>query len=239
MKNQYFGDINDYRKYGLIRSILETSPLEIMVAWMLTPDDGSTDGQHTAYLDNPGKWHSYDPELFDTLGQILSDKNNRNISRIEQTDLLGSSGFYSSRVPDDALQRNRWFNVLVKASQNYDLVFLDPDNGIEIKSKPYGKKHSSKYLYWHEIRALWESGKSLLIYQHFIREKRNQFIRRLGAQLQEQTTGAIVSAFSTPRVVFFMALQEHHQCHHPGIIKKTGTSWKEQIQFCNLDEITR
>ena len=33
MKDQYFGDINDYRKYGLLRPIIASS------GWMLTPDD--------------------------------------------------------------------------------------------------------------------------------------------------------------------------------------------------------
>ena len=45
MKDQYFGDINDYRKYGLLRAVVCTSGLRLMVAWMLTPDDGSTDGK--------------------------------------------------------------------------------------------------------------------------------------------------------------------------------------------------
>ncbi len=44
MKNQYFGDINDYRKYGLLRSVLAASRMSLFVAWMLTEDDGSSDG---------------------------------------------------------------------------------------------------------------------------------------------------------------------------------------------------
>jgi len=37
MKNQYFGDINDYRKYGLLRCFAEAG-LNIGVCWMLTPE---------------------------------------------------------------------------------------------------------------------------------------------------------------------------------------------------------
>ena len=40
MKNQYFGDINDYRKYGLLRLIAKKTGLKIGICWMLTPDDG-------------------------------------------------------------------------------------------------------------------------------------------------------------------------------------------------------
>jgi hypothetical protein len=44
MKNQYFGDINDYRKYGLLRILQSTGNGRLLVAWMLTPDGGSRDG---------------------------------------------------------------------------------------------------------------------------------------------------------------------------------------------------
>ena len=40
MKNQYFGDVNDYRKYGLLRVLQREANLRCVVAWMLTPDDG-------------------------------------------------------------------------------------------------------------------------------------------------------------------------------------------------------
>ena len=36
MKDQYFGDINDYRKYGLLRVITASSGLQLLVAWMLS-----------------------------------------------------------------------------------------------------------------------------------------------------------------------------------------------------------
>ena len=45
MKNQYFGDINDYRKYGLLRIVAGPGKMSLLVAWMLTPDDGKTDGE--------------------------------------------------------------------------------------------------------------------------------------------------------------------------------------------------
>ena len=35
MKNQYFGDINDYVKYGLLRVFSATH--RVAVCWMLTP----------------------------------------------------------------------------------------------------------------------------------------------------------------------------------------------------------
>ena len=67
MKHQYFGDINDYRKYGLIRAIHSAGELRTLVAWMLTRDDGRTDGQTIGYLNQPDRWESFDPDLFNAL----------------------------------------------------------------------------------------------------------------------------------------------------------------------------
>ncbi len=51
MEDQYFGDINDYRKYGLIRVLQAETGLRVLITWMLTPDDGRRDGELRAYLD--------------------------------------------------------------------------------------------------------------------------------------------------------------------------------------------
>src|SRR5687768_3003787 len=64
MKNQYFADINDYFKYGILRC-LGKGGLRIAVCWMLTPDDGRSDGRKISYLSNPDRWRNYDPVLFD------------------------------------------------------------------------------------------------------------------------------------------------------------------------------
>ena len=49
MKNQYFGDLADYRKYGLLRT-LAGAGLSAGVCWMLTPDDDSGHGNNAGYL---------------------------------------------------------------------------------------------------------------------------------------------------------------------------------------------
>ncbi|MCJ7618838.1 MAG: hypothetical protein MUP64_01300, partial [Anaerolineae bacterium] len=67
MKNQYFGDVNDYRKYGLLRVLTNGGEIKAAVCWMLTPDDGRGDGGFTSYLEQPDKWRHFDPLLFDHL----------------------------------------------------------------------------------------------------------------------------------------------------------------------------
>ena len=53
MKNQYFGDIGDYGKYGLLRFLAQNG-VKIAVNWYLTTNDGSGDGKHVSYLEKQG-----------------------------------------------------------------------------------------------------------------------------------------------------------------------------------------
>ena len=36
MKDKYFGDVNDYKKYILLRLLSKNGKLKVMVCWMLT-----------------------------------------------------------------------------------------------------------------------------------------------------------------------------------------------------------
>ncbi len=231
MKNQYFGDINDYRKYGLLRAVSRVTDFRTLVAWMLTPDDGSTDGKFIKYLSEPQKWLRYDPVLYSHLSQILSTHNERKVEHIEDANLLKNMEYFSKVVPDKAADRDAWFTELLQKANSSNFVFLDPDNGLEIKSKPYGCKNSSKYLFWKEVKTLWQSGRSLLIYQHFIREKRVNFIHRMLEALNEVADGSYVEAFSTPHVVFFLVLQPEHQSLHRAIVESIQESWSGQISI--------
>ncbi len=43
MKDQYFGDLNDYMKYAILREF-EMAGLRLALHWMWTPNDRSNDG---------------------------------------------------------------------------------------------------------------------------------------------------------------------------------------------------
>lgn len=234
LKNQYFGDINDYRKYGLLRSVIKASNLRLMVAWMLTKDDQTRDGSLISYLDDPHKWSAYDSALYKELCRLLSVRTNRQVKQIEETCLLERTHYFSDEVNDSSSDRNGWFTSLLEQTDAVDIVFLDPDNGLEVKSKPYGKRNSSKFVYWREIESLWSRGKSLLIYQHFIRETRIDFIDRMLGTLSTKTPNSLVEAFSTPHVVFLMALQPEHQRFHEKILATVQQNWAGQIKHWEL-----
>ena len=234
MKNQYFGDINDYRKYGLLRALQSNCDGSLLVTWMLTPDDGGRDGGFRSYFDTPDIWANYDHDLFAGLAGLLRLAPRPSVSLIEGSGLLPRTHYHAAVVPDGRLERDVWRNDLLRAASGVDLVFLDPDNGIEVPSKPVGRKDSSKYVTWQEIQALWEARCSLLIYQHFPREQRDTFARRLLSELHERTGACFSEAFRTPHVLFLLAAQERHAQRFGSAIQHVSDRWGRQIDAIGL-----
>lgn len=230
MKNQYFGDINDYRKYGLLRLLSGGGEITTAVCWMLTPDDGRTDGRLIKYLEQPEKWRHLDPRLFDHLTELVLDQSRRDVRGIETPAILPACRFAPGLLADDAEARAKYFETFMDIAKDCDLVFFDPDNGIEVRSKPYGRKDSSKYVYWPELIASFSAGHSLLIYQHFPRIKRERFIETKARELARKTEAREVYSFRTPNVLFVLAPQERHRESFRKRSRKVARVWASQIR---------
>ena len=239
MKNQYFGDINDYRKYGLLRALHSTGHGSLLVAWMLTPDDGGQDGEFRSYLKDRPSWAKYDPSLFNGLADLLRSPSQRSVSFIERSGLLPRTRYHSAVVPDGRSERDGWRKDLLRAASGVNLVFLDPDNGIEVPSKPVGRKGSSKYVTWREIRSLWKAGCSLLIYQHFRREERQAFTQRLVSELGRRTGARFTEAFRTPNVLFLLAAQDWHAQRFREVVPLLSEQWSSQIEAMGMVSLGR
>jgi hypothetical protein len=210
MKDQYFGDVNDFRKYALLRALIIPDRLRLGVCWMLTEADGRTDGKLLSYLGKPATYRQHDAELFDWLKQVVEVEADRRTARMEASDLLGSASFQSRTLTDRENERNDYFSECSARFSDCDLVFFDPDNGLEVKSKRRGHKKSCKYLFWEEVCNTFAACSSVLIYQHFPRKEREQYIGKLSSELRERTRAATVFSFRTPNVLFLLASQERH-----------------------------
>jgi len=210
MKNQYFGDINDYRKYGLLRALTGQGTWSSMICWMLTEDDDRPDGGKLDYLLKPDTWRGYDEELFDTIREAVVVKGERSVRITKEKDLIPGADYYETLLADDKTARTEYFAQFLQEAHGKDLYFFDPDNGMEVPSIPIGRKNSSKYLYWQELKGLHEKDASVLIYQHFPRENRDAFIMRIVAEFQNKTAYKEIISFRTPHVVFFLLALEKH-----------------------------
>lgn len=231
MKNQYFGDINDYRKYGLLLAIVTESRLRPLVVWMLTPSDASSDGRFTKYLEDREHWAGYDGELYDSLREWLASPGGRHVRSIEASEILPEATFMSALLNDPTADRAVYMREALSLAQACDLVFFDPDNGIEIESVQKGQGNSSKYVYWDEIETFYSQQHSLLIYQHFPRVKRDEFVRQLAERLSRTCPDAAVTSFQTAHVVFFLVEHPRHQQALDGVAGDVQTRWKQEFRI--------
>lgn len=205
MKDQYVGDINDYRKYALLRALSSGGGSRIGVCWMLTPSDGRMDGGKLAYIQQPDRHRRVDSELFDILAHAASAPERRRLATIENSGAIPRALYHNEMLPDELAARHAFMSRCAYAFRDVDLIFFDPDNGLEV-AKPKGRKDSSKYLYLDEVSAFYSSGKSLLIYQHFPRIERTVFLSHCAERLRVAAPGASLWAFATAHVVFLLLL---------------------------------
>lgn len=207
VKHQYVGDINDYRKYALLRALSAGGANRIGVCWMLTPDDGGTDGSKLSYLKQPERHRHFDPELFDILAHAAGELDRRRLQTIEDSRAIPNTFYHNDMLPQAKDERAAYMAGCRAKFADADLVFFDPDNGIEAPTvkKSHGK--ALKYVFLDEVAAFYGSAKSVLIYQHFpMMKPKQQFVADTLARLRATTPDAAIFTFTTAHVVFFLLI---------------------------------
>jgi hypothetical protein len=233
VKNQYFGDTNDYKKYGLLRILSDGGRFKIAVCWMLTAAVNRGEGKLTRYITQPEKWRAFDQELFDSLKRCLRHPSNRNVRWAKDEDLIPSALFYDEELADDAGRRREYFERFLSAAGGCELVFFDPDNGLEVPTIPFGSRESRKYVYQQEVRSSFAVGHSLLLYQHFPRMKREKFIKGQAAELCEWTGVSRAISFRTSYVAFLLIPQLYHFDYLERQSRLVEERWQPHIQVAH------
>ncbi|HLE08762.1 MAG TPA: hypothetical protein VI914_03955 [Thermodesulfobacteriota bacterium] len=241
MKNQYFADVNDYRKYGLLRLLSNKGSLPIAICWMLTRDDGRNDGNNERYVKDEDIWRHYDPDLFDILKDVIIEKRKetpKDVKVAKKRKIVPGALYYDPPITgwriyltDNSEKREKYFDEFFKLAKPCKLIFFDPDNGLEVQSVKYGRRGSSKYLYWRELECAVEAGHSVLLYQHFPREKRVNFIVRKAKELLKRTGKKKVYSFRTAHVVFFLVPQNERIDFFNRGIQSVDSKWNDQIEM--------
>jgi hypothetical protein len=198
MKNQYIGDINDFHKYALLRSLGRKMEGRVRVCWMLTEPDGRSDGRRLGYLDDLLRFRAFDSALFDALKRLVVN-DERSIERLEASQVLSGASFHPNILIDDREEREGYFASLRTALEPGELIFFDPDNGVEVPSVRKGTRNSSKYIYWDELSSVLGDGRAICVYQHFPRRPREAFVAglldRLRALADEHIAFAVTSSW--------------------------------------------
>ena len=74
--------------------------------------------------------------------------------------------------------RDAWHQAALTMMQNSDLVFLDPDNGLQVKSVSLASRKGNKYIGFHELQDYIRLGKSVVFYNHRERKQEDAYLNK-------------------------------------------------------------
>jgi hypothetical protein len=183
MQNKYVADVGDFGKYAMLRIIAKTD-LSLGVNWYLTPDEiHNLDGKHTTYL-HKDSYRGYDDELYCILKDII-DSNRRNVHSVQESDILPRYTVFYDSVMDltsesDPVKRRiirqSWHNTALNRLKDCQMIFLDPDNGLQVKSVSLTEQKGNKYIGLDELKDYYKLGKSIIFYNHRERKLEEDYL---------------------------------------------------------------
>ncbi len=177
MQNRYAGDVGDFGKLGLLRKITSYG-FDLGINWYLVPDERhNADGKHIGYITDK-KYDGCDDSLRNSLKTIVYGQ--RSISALEYMNLIPSATYYNETLypPSVGFPRQDWHIKALEVLKHSDVIFLDPDNGLLVKSVSTSSSKSNKYVLPHEIIDYYAHGKSVIIYNHRSREPEPVYLQR-------------------------------------------------------------
>jgi hypothetical protein len=200
MQDRYVGDVGDFGKYGLLRSLAPA--LSLGVVWYLTPDeDHNDDGNDISYLNptplNLVMYRECNPDLYDALGRIVRGAERFVTSVSEECVLPEGTVFYGDNLTYEGMPANTpatiaarlahrrvWVDQALDTTQDCDIVFLDPDNGMQVPSTKSHEKKGPKFVYFEEVQPYLDRGQSVIVYQHRDHTTLPEQMRRVCAGLR-------------------------------------------------------
>ena len=207
MKDQYFGDRNDYFKYDLAIFLSEqlTGIKRFTFIPMLTANDGGGDGELIGYRQGAGR-----PDLYKFLKDRLKKKQ-RKILHLRQ--YFKTNGLQFKYCPHgDSLDgeftnkdRDAYFRSIPTGDLQKAVILLDPDNGVEVKSATDRTLH--KYVKFEEVNDLFhrmDESYVLTIYQHLPHSHRRTFLYSLHGKLQELLKCPLPYSVSDGMIAFIL-----------------------------------
>ena len=232
MQDRYVGDVGDFGKYGLLRSLCRADEhggaLRLGILWYRFDgsDSAPNDGRHTDYLVRPSRseqcLRECDADLLKRMLHLVNNCRHRLITAVETHGVLPSDtlffgdglSFDQTALEDRCAKRRRWLDVGLRRVAEADVIFFDPDNGLEVPSHSPRSLRGPKYVYYDDLRSCWERGQSLVIYHHLGRsanagEQISVRCQKLRVKLPGAEPMALRYRRRSPRVYFVLSRPEH------------------------------
>lgn len=250
MQDNYVGDIGDYGKYGLLRTLTDTG-LTLAVNWYrVIPKTVSAiqepanvpirrkqdDGKYTDYLNRPDEYRQYDPELFDCLEKLV--KGNRCLEALQASGILQAQFFLDELTVKDRLP---WHNKALNQTASADVVFLDPDNGLETETMHCRGTATEKHVTWQEAKTYYDRGQSVILYQHRPQMmKKEVCIHRVMYFQQSFLRADHTLLLEYPRFTnryYFLFFHQKHRELLETVYRNVAQNWKglcSPVELCRL-----
>jgi hypothetical protein len=243
MQNRYVGDVGDFGKYSLLQAI-EATTLRLGIIWCLFPDENhNLDGLHTGYL-HRSEFRDLNPALHERLAQIVR-AGKRSIKQVCAAKIFApttvsfdmSIALKAATRSDRENHRQKWISRALIATSSCEVVFFDPDNGLEVASVRRNSPRAGKYIFFDELTLFWQRGQSIILYHHMNRTTsiKNQTIilkRRLSSVFPK---AAILRPLLFRRGScrqFWIFGQRTHRVHlHAGIETLFKSGWRAHFEF--------
>lgn len=226
--------------------------MKLGVNWYLAADEShNNDGKHINYLNanvqkNLRKFKACDPELYDQLGLIVRNKS-RAVKTVQESRVLPSDTvFYDKTLsfdPDSSigermLIRKIWLEEGFNKLTTCDLVFFDPDNGLEVKSVNRYSRKGPKYVFYDELVDYYNRGQSLIIYNHRNREPQSEYENRFRkiAEFIPQIDRIIYLRYNrgTTRDYVFVLQPRHKELIASNIKKFLESQWNQHFTYFEI-----
>jgi hypothetical protein len=227
MQDRYVGDVGDFGKYGLLNEICKKSNegVRLGINWFYVRREERQrgDGRYIGYLNDENKdskkYADCFRDLYNKLKGIVDGR--RSIKEIENGLILPKETiFYSKPLPYSSVnpskreeERKNWFKESLSQLKSADIIFLDPDNGIQTDKVRKTQIKAIKYVFKDEIKEYYELGKSLIIYNHRDRSPKSKYDRKITESLGQINSPNSIKVLRFKRVSvrdFIFLIQKEH-----------------------------
>ena len=233
MRNQWVGDIGDFGRDGLLRTLFGTPDelvdgLKLGVIWCWNKDNPSSNR-----IETPEKYKWLDRPLYNSLHKLVGDK--RTIAEFQCSGILPTEIFFDKPICG-LLRKERtdWLEAAIEKTKEAHVIFIDPDTGIaprkmtqtDASKKSPLTRRSAEHIFIDELKQLSDKGKSLIVYQHQDRTPSKEQVRLLAKRLRRE--GDIcnrIRVFSWHNRFFIVIAQRCHSLLIDALDRFQESNW--------------
>jgi hypothetical protein len=159
MRSGYVGGVGDFGKFALLRHLMRSRRLAVYFCLSNANGDESGQARYFDYLRQPDKFQHLAPDLFAQLVRLEASRGEGAdpLLALRSSGVLGDATFIRHRVPKQVSLRPAWSEMLVNLVGDADLVYLDPESGIE------GNRLTNRHIALAEIAALRQRNRVVVV----------------------------------------------------------------------------